>query len=91
MSDNTEPKNPFGPVQDKSLEPLADEVKDAGQDDAPAEGDEPAAEPDSNLTVPVKMLHHGSHKGEALIPGRQYELPRNVVVSLVANKRAVRV
>lgn len=75
---NPEAPNPFGALEDKSLDLPDVEVKA----DAPAEK--------ATVTVPVKMLHHSADGDRQLLPGHKYDVPRALAQTLVAAKRAVR-
>ncbi len=78
--------SPMQPTQPQLSDGLENKSLDTG-DVETKDADEPAR---VVVTVPVKMLHHHDHDGKALLPGVQYELPRDLAATLVTCKRAVR-
>lgn len=75
------PVNPFGETENKSLQSEQTEGKAAT-----AETAEPAAEDTDG--VEVLLLHHVTHDGKDLLPGKPYTLPERVARSLVSARRA---
>ncbi|HEY1177009.1 MAG TPA: hypothetical protein VGF17_12700 [Phytomonospora sp.] len=90
--------NPFGDIEDKSLNTGDLETKDAGGDTAPAllGGDlipallHPSPTSDS---ASVEMLHHATdpESGANLLPGETYTVSAAYADTLVGTRRAVAV